>query len=180
MAYLIFKTMFRKYFAFAAATKTLIVSFIGVMLILLLVFPALPINGQLIDLKLSYTLADIKAAMDQYGAEGRAVYAWSCPTVDTLFPAFYVTFFAGLIYRFRPKEYLWVLAFIPVIAGAVDLCENVQITTMLLQYPDISAPQVAMASFFTTSKHVLSAVYELTAFALLGLFFVRRIKQGFV
>lgn len=174
------KKHFRKYFKFAAGTAPLIVTFIGVLLMMLLVFPALPVNGELIDMKLNYTLADIQVAMLQYGPQGRAVYALASPTVDTLFPVLYVTFFAGLIYRFRPTERLWVMAFIPVFAGAWDLCENAQITAMLLQFPDISARQVGVASFFTTVKHFLSAVYELTALVFLLMFFVRRLKQGFV
>lgn len=171
---------FRKYFEFAAGTTPLIVTFIGVVVMMLLVFPALPVNGELIDLKLQYTLADIQVAMLQYGAEGRAVYALASPTVDTLFPVLYVTFFSGLIYRFRPTERLWVMAFIPVFAGLWDLCENAQITAMLLQFPNISASQVRVASFFTTVKHVLGAVYELTAMVFLLMFLVRRLKKGFV
>jgi hypothetical protein len=174
------KKYFRKYFEFAARTTPLIFTFIGVLVMVLLVFPALPINGEMIDVKLRYTLADIQVAMLQYGPNGRAVYALASPTVDTLFPVLYVTFFAGLIYRFRPKERLWVMAFIPVLAGAWDLCENAQIVAMLLQFPDISANQVGVASFFTTVKHMLSAVYELTAIVFLLMFLVRRLKQGLV
>lgn len=174
------KKTFRNYFEFAAATTPLIVTFIGVMLMMLLIFPALPLNAEMIDLKLHYSLTDIQVAMTQYGPQGRAVYALASPTLDTLFPVLYVTFFAGLLYRFRPTERLWVMAFIPVVAGVWDLCENAQITAMLLQFPDLSARQVAAASFFTTAKHVLSAVYALTALVFLLMYFVRRLKQGFV
>lgn len=172
------KKHFQQFFEFAAGTGPLVISFTGVLLMLLLVFPALPINGELIDLKLHYTLADIEAAMRQYGPHGRAVYALASPTVDTLFPLLYVTFFSGLIYRLRPKQSLWVMAFIPVVAGLWDLCENGQITAMLLQYPDISAPQVAVASFFTSVKHLLSAAYELTGVVFLALFLLRRVKRA--
>ena len=166
----------RTFFEFAAGSKPLIVTFTGVLVMLLLVFPALPVGGDLLDVKLFYSLADVQAAMLQYGPQGRAVYALASPTVDTLFPILYVTFFAGLLYRFRPSERLWLLAFIPVFAGAWDLCENAQITTLLLQFPNISARQVALASFFTSVKHVLSAVYELAALLLLAIFMVRRFR----
>jgi hypothetical protein len=167
---------FRNFFEFAAGTKPLIITLIGVLIMLLLVFPALPINGQMIDLKLSYSLADIQAAMLQYGADGRAVYAIASATVDTLFPVLYVTFFAGLLYRFRPSQRLWVIAFLPVLAGVWDLCENAQIITMLVQYPDLSARQVAVASFFTSVKHLLGAVYEVTAVLFLLIFTLRRFR----
>lgn len=166
----------RTFFEFAAGTKPLIISFAGVLVMVLLVFPALPVGGELLDVKLSYNLTEVQAAMLQYGPQGRAVYALASPTVDTLFPILYVTFFAGLLYRFRPSERLWLLAFIPVFAGAWDLCENAQITTLLLQFPDISARQVAVASIFTSVKHLLSAVYELTALLWLAIFMVRRFR----
>lgn len=172
------KSRFRQFFEFAAGTQPLIVSLVGVLFMMLLVFPALPLHGEMIDLKLQYTLADIHAAMLEYGPQGRAAYAVASPTLDTLFPVLYVTFFVGLIYRFRPSERLWVMAFIPVVAGVWDLCENAQITAMLLQYPDISARQVAVASFFTTVKHLLGAVYELTALGFLALFLVRWLKRA--
>ena|ERR1035437_5749513 len=172
------KQRLRRFFQFAAGTRPLLLSFVGIVVMLLLVFPALPINGEMIDLKLQYSLVDIQAAMLQYGSCGRAVYALASPSLDTLFPMLYVTFFSGLIYRFRPTEQLWVLACLPVFAGAWDLCENAQITTLLLEYPDISARQVAIASFFTSTKHLLSGAFELTSMVFLLIFAVRRTRQA--
>ena len=168
---------FRKYFEFASGTKPLLISFAGVLLMVLWVFPSLPIGGEMIDLKLSYDLAAIQHAMLEYGAHGRAVYALASPTLDTLFPMLYVTFFAGLLYRFRPSERLWVTAFIPVVAGVWDLCENAQITAMLLQYPELSTRQVAVASFFTSTKHLLSALYEVAAVSFLLIYAARRFSE---
>lgn len=167
----------RQFFEFAAGTRVLLGSFVGVVLMALLVFPLLPLGGDMIDLKLNYTLADIHRAMLQYGESGRRVYAIASATLDTLFPALYVTFFCGLLYRFRPSERLWLLAFIPLVAGLLDLCENAQIITLLLQYPEISATQVNVASFFTTSKHVMSAIYELMAVVDLLIYLSRRLRS---
>ena len=169
--------LFRKYFEFAAGTRPLLISFTGVLLMMLWIFPSLPIGGEMIDLKLSYDLAAIQHAMLQYGAHGRAVYALASPTLDTLFPLLYVTFFAGLLYRFRPNEKLWLAAFVPLVAGIWDLCENAQITAMLLQYPEISVRQVALASFFTSTKHVLSALYEVAAVSFLLIYAARRFSE---
>jgi hypothetical protein len=167
----------RQFFEFAAGTRVLLVSFVGVMLMALLVFPMLPLGGDMIDLKLNYALSDIQRSMLQYGESGRTVYAIASPTLDTLFPALYVTFFCGLLYRFRPSERLWPTAFIPLVAGVWDLCENAQITALLLQYPNVSASQVAVASFFTTTKHVMSAVYELLAVVFLAVYLSRRLRS---
>ena len=169
--------LFRKYFEFAAGTRPLLISFTGVRLMMLWIFPSLPIGGEMIDLKLSYDLGAIQQVMLQYGAHGRAVYALASPTLDTLFPLLYVTFFAGLLYRFRPNEKLWLAAFVPLVAGIWDLCENAQITAMLLQYPEISVRQVALASFFTSTKHVLSALYEVAAVSFLLIYAARRFSE---
>jgi len=169
--------LFRKYFEFAAGTRPLLISFTGVLLMMLWIFPSLPIGGEMIDLKLSYDLAAIQQALLQYGAHGRTVYALASPTLDTLFPLLYVTFFAGLLYRFRPNEKLWLAAFVPLVAGVWDLCENAQITAMLLQYPELSARQVAVASFFTSTKHLLSALYEVAAVSFLLIYAARRFSE---
>lgn len=158
----------RGYFEFAAKTPILIASFIGIVVLVASVFPALPVGGELLDLKPGYSHGEVVAAMEEYGADGRRLYAWMSPTLDTLFPLVYVTFFAGVIYRFRLTEKLWVLAFIPVVAGIWDLCENAQITAMLIQYPDISESQVGLASTFTQIKSsVFGPIYQLLALALL-------------
>ncbi|WP_420615804.1 hypothetical protein [Candidatus Palauibacter sp.] len=99
-----------------------------------------------------YTHSEALAALDGYGEAGRRAYAWASLTLDTLLPAASASFLAGLIYRFRPTERMWRLAWLPVAAGVIDLGENVQIFLMLIRYPDISAGQVASASLFTMLK----------------------------
>ncbi|MEH6559123.1 MAG: hypothetical protein V7459_09770 [Oceanicoccus sp.] len=158
----------RTYFELAAKTLTLIATFIGIVVLVTFVFPAVPVGGELLDLKPGYSYTEVVASMEEYGEDGRNLYAWMSPTLDTLFPLVYVTFFAGVIYRFRPTEKLWVLAFIPVAAGFWDLCENAQITAMLIQYPNISESQVNLASTFTQVKSsIFGPVYQLLAIALL-------------
>lgn len=63
-----------------------------VVLILFLVFPNLPINGELLDVKASYTYEEAVEALEAYGADGRTVYLWTSLVLDTLFPIVYVTF----------------------------------------------------------------------------------------
>ena len=94
--------------------------------------------------------------------------------LDTLFPVVYVTLFAGLIYRYRLTEGTWWLAFVPVTAGVWDLLENVQITAMLVGYPDLGPSQVAWASAFTTVKGYVGPVYQILGLGLLLVALVRR------
>ncbi len=163
-----------RYFQFASRTPVLTGSFVGVLVWLLLVFPALPIGSELLDVRNGYSYTELVAAMEQYGAAGRRVYAWSSPTVDVLFPMLYVTLFSGLLTRLRPSDgWLW-LAWIPVFAGAWDLCENAQITAMLLMFPDLSETQVAWASFFTFFKNdYIGPAYQLPTLALLVVALIR-------
>lgn len=144
-------------------------TFVLTLMFLLGIFPLLPVDGELLDYKTSYTHAEAMAAMEGYGERGRRIYALASPTLDTLFPVAYVGFFAGLIYRCRPTERLWWLAFVPVAAGLVDLGENAQITLMLIQYPDVSPGQAAAASAFTQLKALAGPIYQLMALALLAL-----------
>ena len=147
-----------RYFQFAAKTKILILTFIGTFLFVLVIFPSLPIDGKSLDAQPEYDFARVHELMAQYGEDGRRVYSMASPTLDTLFPLIYVTFFVGLIYRFRATDPLGWLAVIPIITGLVDLGENIQITTLLLQYPDISEEQVQSASLFTETKTILLIV----------------------
>ena len=170
----------RKYFEYAARTRTLVLTFAGTLVFLFLVFPNLPIGGEMLDVKPGYTHTEAMDAMDEYGAEGRTIYAWASGVLDTLFfPLIYVTLFAGLIYRFRPTEGMWLLAFVPVIAGIWDVGENVQIVVMLIQYPDIGETQVAWASAFTSIKGNLVLICLLLGLGLPSLAMSRRLLAKF-
>jgi hypothetical protein len=157
-----------RYFRFASRTPVLLATGGGALTWLLFVFPSLPIGGDMLDVRSGYSHAELGAAMEQYGAAGRRVYAWASPTLDTAFAALYVTLFCGLLTRFRPSDGWTWLAWIPVFAGIWDLCENAQIVAMLLLYPDVGPTQVAWASFFTFMKTVwIGPAYQLPTLALL-------------
>lgn len=150
----------------------------GVLVCVLLVFPSLPIGGPLLDVTAGYSYAELVAAMQSYGAAGRRVYACASPTVDTAFPVLYVTFFSGLLTRLRPSDAWTWLAWIPVFAGIWDLCENAQITAMMLMYPAVGETQVAWASFFTRVKTLyIGPAYQLPTAALVLLAVVRWFAQ---
>ncbi|MYA16502.1 MAG: hypothetical protein F4Z28_06875 [Gammaproteobacteria bacterium] len=157
----------RRFFEFSGRTGTLAVALVAVAVLLLVVFPNLPVGGDMLDTKPGYAYQEAMASMEEYGADGRTTYALASMSLDTLFPLAYVTLFAGLIYRFRATEGTWWLAYIPVVAGLCDLLENVQITAMLVQYPDIGAVQVAWASAFTTVKWWIGSGYQILGVGLL-------------
>ncbi len=146
-----------------------------------LVFPALPLGADMLDVRLGYSWQELVTAMEQYGASGRMIYAWASPTLDTLFPLLYVTLCSGILVRFAPRESWRVLPWLPVFAGAWDLCENAQITAMLLKYPDITPAQVTLASFFTVVKWIVVApVYQVPAITFVLVAAVRKLRKAHV
>ena len=76
-------------FEFAGKTPVLSATLVTVLVLLLAVFPILPIGGQMLDVMAGYTCPDVVAAMESYGEQGRRVYAWSSGTLDMLFPVVY-------------------------------------------------------------------------------------------
>lgn len=165
----------RRFFEFAGKTGTLLTTLVLVVVILFLVFPNLPINGELLDVKSGYSFDEALGALTAYGADGRRTYLWTSLGLDTLFPCIYVTFFAGLIYRFRATEGSWWLAYVPIVGGIWDLIENVQISSMLLAYPEISETQVSWTSAFTSAKHWIGSLYLVIGVVLLLISITRSI-----
>ena len=144
----------RSYFELAAKPIVIGVSFVATA-ILLFVFTTLPVDGELLDVRQGYGFDEAMGALAGYGADGRQTYAWASATLDTLLPIAYATFLAGVVYRFRPREALGRLAWLPVALGVLDLFENAQIILMLISYPDVSSGQVALASAFTSVKNAV-------------------------
>ena len=143
-----------KFFDSAARTPVLIGSG-AVMVALAAVFFALPVvGGRLIDQMYGYSYERLMTVLADYGERGRHVHMIATPTVDLLFPLAYVTFFAGAIRRLTGADSA--LALVPVVLGAVDLGENVQIVAMLSLYPEIPRALVASASCCTVVKHGLT------------------------
>ena len=63
-------------------------------------------------------------------------------------------------------------------AGIWDLCENAQITAMLLMYPDIGETQVAWASFFTHVKTAwIGPAYQWPAIAFVLVALLRAVMR---
>ena len=157
-------TRLTRWIEFTAKTPILLTTaFIAVML-LVVMFPALPIGGELLDARFGYTHAEVVDALAVYGADGRHVYLWASLTLDTLLPVAYAALLAGLVYRLRPKDRLGALSIVPLAAGVLDLGENAQIAAMLVGYPDVSRVQVAVASLFTQAK----VIALLASLALVG------------
>ena len=168
----------RRYLEASSRAPALLVTLASTLILVAAVFPALPIGGEPLDARAGYTHAEALAALEGYGEAGRRTHVWASLTLDTLLPVAYASFLAGLIYRYRPAERSWMLAYLPLAAGAIDLGENVQVVLLLTRYPDISAGQVAAASLFMLSKRYAIVACLALAIALALVAGVRRARAG--
>lgn len=167
--------MLHRYLEFISRTPILWLSFILMNLTTFGIFKNLPNLAELaIDRMQGYSASDVMVVLDAIGPAGRATYEWA-NLIDMVFPLFYVSFFAGVLFRFPLKANLWWFALIPVFAGLCDEVENIHIRTMLLSYPALDTAQVAVASLFTQAKWLL--VYAAILLSLLSLA-VTAIKWG--
>ena len=60
----------REYFEFVSRTWVLSATLATVLILVLSVFPALPIGGEMLDVKAGYTYPEVIAAMESYGEQG--------------------------------------------------------------------------------------------------------------
>ncbi len=128
----------------------------------LLVFPALPYNGlEILDIKFSYDAVTATQTLDGLGKEGRAFYMWGSSFLDMLYPLFYGSFFAGLLYRWRPSDKFTIFAYIPILTLFLDIAENTAITGMISSFPSISESQASTASMLTSAKWITVYIFYL-------------------
>lgn len=114
-------------------------------------------NVQILDLRLSYSWLEVKALFDLLGTEGRGIYRTISSCVDMVYPLVYclllILVLALLIKKVTSPTSKWMyLSFLPTIGMLFDFFENMSILQMLTDYPNITAAEVASASFFTTVK----------------------------
>ena len=138
----------------------LLSSFMGVLLCLIgFYWLERSLGLPILDVLPSYDMKTVEQNMLGYGEDGRQLYAWASLTLDVIFPMCYVVFFAGLITLFVGSKSIHRLALVPFLLGLIDLTENIQICTMLVQFPDITDSQVSMASTTTSIKHSIVIVF---------------------
>ena len=166
--------MLDRYLDFVSQPKVILGSLVGTILVAVsfqLFLPHVYATGML-DMQPSYDVTQVLNLMESYGEDGRRAYAIASPTLDTLFPIVYVSLMAGVIVWARPQ---WrFLVYLPILAGLVDLAENAQITIMLLQFPDLSENQVAMASMATGAK---ALIFRLAALVMISTLILKGIDK---
>ncbi|MGB0920369.1 MAG: hypothetical protein ACPG06_05640 [Alphaproteobacteria bacterium] len=157
-----------KLLEFSARGPVMGLSFLLTALLVGAIFPNIPVAGQtLLDLLPAYDRALIQNRILEYGDEWRVMQIWSSLSVDAVFPLIYGLFFIGIAYRLRIGEWGKWLTLPAFLLVGVDYAENIQIATLLLNWPDISDSRIAIASATTGIKNALTQINLLISLILI-------------
>lgn len=113
-----------------------------------------------IDLRFTYTPAEVFAMVAAYGEAGRAFYRMIELTADIAYPITYTLFFgtiltAALRRAFPATSWVQQIPLIGWLTLLVDFAENSGIVVMLTQFPAQNETIALVTSMFTTTKWVL-------------------------
>jgi hypothetical protein len=145
-------TILQKY----ASTKSIIILFIGVVIINIIFANALSSNVAPIDLQFSYSTEKAYQLLAAFSPEELNIYFWLEVTVDVIYPVIYTLLFSFSIYLLHNKNHK--LSMIPIGIGFFDLLENICITIMIKNLPDQLDSLVRVSSIFTSLKWILTIV----------------------
>ena len=143
--------MISKYLELVSTTKSQITIFV-LLNFCGLIFLLLPHNifSNMLDLELYYGKENVVRNFNAIGPEGRSVYVLSSLLLDTLYPILYTSLILGAYVKLFKSS--GAILFIPLIAFSFDILENVQITRLILNFPNVNETHVSLASMATSCK----------------------------
>ena len=145
--------MIKQYLHSVSSTKSQIIIFV-LLNICGLIFLFLPHNifTNMLDLELYYGKENVVSNFNAIGPEGRSVYVLSSLILDTLYPILYTSLILGAYVKLFKSS--GVILFIPLIAFSFDILENLQITRLVLNFPNVNETHVSLASMATSFKWI--------------------------
>ena len=149
--------MIKQYLHLVSSTKSQIIVFV-LLNICGLIFIFLPHNifANMLDLELFYSKEIVVRNFNALGPDGRSVYVLSSLILDTLYPILYTSLILGAYIKlFKSSE---VILYIPLIAFSFDILENVQITRLILNFPNVNEKHVYLASMATSFKWIAISI----------------------
>ncbi len=149
--------MIKQYLHLVSSTKSQIIIFL-LLNICGLIFLFLPHNifTNMLDLELYYGKENVVSNFNAIGPEGRSVYILSSLILDTLYPILYMSLFLGAYVKLFKSS--GVILFIPLIAFSFDISENLQITRLVLNFPNVNETHVFLASMSTSFKWIAISI----------------------
>ena len=110
----------------------------------------------MLDLELFYSKEDVVRNFNAIGPDGRSVYVLSSLILDTLYPILYTSLILGAYFKlFRNSN---AILLVPIAAFSFDILENLQITRLNLNFPNINETHVYLASMATSLKWIAIAI----------------------
>ena len=86
------------------------------------------------------------------GSDGRSVYVLSSLLLDTIYPILYTSLILGAYSKlFKSSQ---AILFLPITAFSFDILENIQITMLNLNFPNINKTHVYFSSMTTSAKWI--------------------------
>ena len=145
--------MIKKYLHLVSSSKSQIIIFL-LLNICGLVFLFLPHNifANMLDLELYYGKENVVRNFNAIGSDGRSVYVLSSLILDTLYPILYTSLILGAYVKLFKSP--GVILYIPLIAFSFDILENLQITRVILNFPNVNETHVSLASTATSFKWI--------------------------
>ena len=149
--------MISKYLELVSTTKSQITIFV-LLNICGLIFLFLPHNifVNMLDLELFYSKETVVNNFSAMGPDGRSVYVLSSLILDTLYPILYTSLILGAYVKLFKSS--GVILLIPLTAFSFDILENVQITRLILNFPNINETHVYLASMATSFKWITISI----------------------
>lgn len=117
------------------------------------------------------------------GQEGREFYQGRQLPLGFLYPGLFALMYSLLFAYLLQKidllqtPYL-LLAYLPLVAGIADYCENIGILSLASSYPDIASTTVTIASNFTILKSVATSIYFVALFVLIIVFGITKSRKS--
>ena len=149
--------MISKYLELVSTTKFQITIFV-LLNICGLIFLFLPHNifANMLDLELIYSKETVVKNFSAMGPDGRSIYVLSSLLLDTVYPILYLSLFLGAYFKlFRSSK---AILLVPVTAFSFDILENLQITRLNLNFPNINETHVYLSSMTTSLKWIAIAI----------------------
>ena len=145
--------MIKKYLHLVSTTKSQIIIFV-LLNICGLIFLFLPHNifPNMLDLEFFYNEGTVAKYFDAMGSDGRSVYIFSSLILDTIYPILYTSLILGAYVKlFKSSQ---AILFLPIAAFSFDILENIQITILNLNFPNINETHVYFSSMTTSAKWI--------------------------
>ena len=130
-----------------------------------------------------YSYAEAIELLKSLGLDGRNAYLTIQIPIDLVYPAMfgvsYALMITWILKQGLPKHSrVYLLAFVPVLAGLFDYLENASIVAMLYGFPDVSENLVTSASSFTIAKSGLTTLFFVVLLVSLVYLAIWRLKKG--